>query len=119
MVGGLSNAAAFSVTQGDVAWAIGTYGSAWNFWPFLAANANAATLIGAQEPDNVVVVGTKAGKGTIFRGTLTSDPLKYTATDTTIFTVNAAAGVVSVDAPTGGMGQFKGTTYSTVEALYV
>lgn len=119
LVSGLSNATAFSVSQGDVAWSKATYGAAWNFWPFMAANSGATTLIGAQDPDNVVVVGTRQGKGTIFRGTLTADPLKYTATDTTIFTVNATAGVVAVDAPTGGVGQFKGTTYSTVEATYV
>ena len=35
------------------------------------------------------------------------------------FSDNATGGVVSIDAPTGGVGQFKGLTQSAVEDKYV
>lgn len=73
-------------------------------------------------PDNVILVGTIAGKGAIYRGTLVSTPpIGYGATTIGTFTTTAtsADGVVSVSAPTGGMGQFKGLSYSADEAKYV
>jgi len=58
------------------------------------------------------MVGTKKGKGTIWRATLASDPLVYTLTTTTVFTVvnGGSGGLALISAPTGGMGQFKGLT---------
>ena len=103
--------ATFAVTQGGIALANTDYGSAWNFWPFKANEATASTTIAAQTPDNLMIVGTRQGKGTIWRATLAGAELIYTATTTNVFTVNnAASGVVSISGPTGGMGQFKGLT---------
>jgi hypothetical protein len=91
------------------------YGSVWNFWPFKAAETNAANYIAAQDPDMMIMCGTFKGKGSIFRGTVAgATPLLYATTDNAIFTVNNdATGVVSVTGPTGGMGQFKGLTQSS------
>ena len=56
----------------------------------------------------------------MFRATLVGNPLIYTATSTSTFTVgNDAAGVVTIASPTGGMGQFKGATYGTTVMKYV
>lgn len=91
-----------------------TYGSAWNMWPFMSNNTTATTLIGAQDPDNIIIVGLKAGKGIFWRATVTGNPLLYGATTTNVYTVNNDTnGVVTVSSPTGGMGQFKGLTYGT------
>jgi hypothetical protein len=94
-----------------------TYGQAWNFWPFKAAEATATNYITAQVPDNIIFVGTKAGKGVIWRGALglATNALVFNTLDTSIFTVNTTSGVVSVSEPTLGAGQFKGVTYSTNE----
>lgn len=52
----------------------------------------------------------------MFRATLAGDPLIYTTTATGTFTVNNDNnGVVTIASPTGGMGQFKGTTYGTTD----
>ena len=51
-------AANFAVTDGTIALANTTYGSAWNFWPFKANEATASTTIAAQTPDNIMIVGT-------------------------------------------------------------
>jgi len=58
-----------------------------------------------------MMVGTKGGKGTVWRATLASDPLVYTATTNNIFTVNNdTTGLSLISGPVGGMGQFKGLT---------
>lgn len=42
--------------------------------------------------------------------------LWYNATTTNVYTVNNDSnGVVTISAPTGGMGQFKGALYGTTE----
>lgn len=113
------------MTQGSVALAKADYGAAWNFWPFMGNNTNAGTMIAAQVSDNLVLVGTRQGKGTVWRATLagagTPAPDLYTATTSGTMTVNASnIGVVSISAPTGGVGQFKGLTQTTlVHDLYV
>jgi len=70
------------------------------------------------------MVGTFKGKGTMFRcllATATADLKKVASFTKTVFTVNASSttGLLTVASPTGGMGQFKGLTYSTIEATYV
>jgi len=97
-----------------------TFGSIWNFWPFLSNESTSTNYYVAQAPDNAIFVGLKGGKGALHRATLTGTPRKYTVTDTTIYTVNAASsGVVTIASPIGGMGQFKGAVYGTTEMLYV
>lgn len=56
----------------------------------------------------------------MFRATLVGDPLIYSVTATSTFTVNNDSnGVVTIASPTGGMGQFKGATYGTTDMKYV
>jgi hypothetical protein len=107
--------------QGTVGWPNTQFGSIWNFWPFMSNEITTSNYIAAQVPDNFVCVGTMKGKGTIFRGTAsTTDPIKFLAVTTDVFTVNNDAnGIVGISGPTGGMGQFKGLSQSTTEDLYV
>lgn len=65
------------------------------------------------------MVGVKTGKGVFWRATLINSPLAYGATDTSIITANATSGIATVDAPLYGVGQFKGTTLTDNEKLYV
>jgi len=58
-------------TQGAVAFTNTLYGSIWNFWPFKAAETSTSSYIAAQVPDNLILVGTFKGKGSVFRGTTT------------------------------------------------
>jgi len=115
----------FDVTNGSVVLARATYGSIWNFWLFEANNAAASTYYVGQNPDNMVLVGTRAGKGALHRATLvangaTASIRVYTATTNTVYSVNNdASGIVTINSPTGGMGQFKGALYGTTEKKYV
>lgn len=114
--------AAFAVTQGTTATASltnTTYGACWNFWPFKADEQVATNYIVAQTPDNIILVGTLAGKGSIFRGTLAGDPIVMSTITTGTFTANVSGAVVSVSGPTGGVGQFKGLSQSSTQDLYV
>lgn len=73
------------------------------------------------------ITGTLAGKGMMSRLSYPSaDATTYAVALTSGVTVNAIAfsdnatgGVVSINAPTGGVGQFKGLTQSAVEDKYV
>lgn len=90
-------------------------------WPFKQAES-ASAFIGAQQPDNVILVGTIKGKGIIYRGSIEDDTagtLYYKTHDTSTMTVNASGGIVTVSGPTGGMSQFKGLTQSSNQDLYV
>jgi len=55
----------------NVAFTMATYGSVWNFWPFMLENTSTtAAKYALQDPDNIVMVGTLKGKGTMFRAVL-------------------------------------------------
>jgi len=102
--------AAVSGTEG-AAMDKATYGQLWGFWPFKAADST-STTIGAIEPDNVIFVGEKAGKGNAFRFSLNGTSMLNETADTTKF-VQATVVVANqavIAAPTGGVGQFKGLT---------
>jgi len=116
----------FDLAAGAITLARATYGSIWNFWLFEANNAAASTYYVGQNPDNLVLVGTRGGAGALHRATLINNgavaPIIriYTATTTNVYTVNADAnGIVTINSPTGGMGQFKGALYGTTEKKYV
>jgi hypothetical protein len=95
-----------------------TYGAAWNFWPFKNDEATATNLISAQDPNNMILVGTKGGKGVFWRATLVGNPLASGAVGTEI-TANATNNVAVVEAPLYGVGQFKGTTLTDNQKFYV
>lgn len=113
-----TGAVGFAVTQGNVALATATFGSAWNFWPFKLDEATAGTGIVAQDANAIIMVGTKDGRGVFWRATLTTDPAVYTDTDVSIFS-SATLGVKSVEAPLYGVGQFKGLTTTDNEKYYL
>jgi hypothetical protein len=86
----------------------------------MSNNTTASNYYVAQTPDNIICIGSKVGKGAMFRATLAGGTLIYTTTATSTFTTNNdASGVVHIDSPTGGMGQFKGATYGTTDLKYV
>lgn len=96
-----------------------TYGQLWAFWPFLA-DATGTVSIGSVEPDQLIFVGEKVGKGIAFRWGLSGDPLNTTGTViTSKFTVSSANNTATISAPAGGVGQFKGLSQSTTEDKYV
>jgi hypothetical protein len=81
-----------------------SYGSVWNFWPFKVANTTATTYLNAQTPDAMILCGVLAGKGNVFRGEVSGDPLLFASINTAVFTVNNSSGFVLIAPPAGGMG---------------
>lgn len=87
-----------------------TYGQVWETWPFQREYAGTDSPIN-HTLDEIIVVGSKAGKGVIARFALTGpNPFLYGTPNSSKMTVNATSGIVSVSNPTGGVGQFKGLT---------
>ena len=85
--------------------------------PIESANSIATTLESAQ-PDFMMLVGTLNGKGIVSKWTITAAGTDIAAVAIS-FTDNASSGNVLLNAPSGGMHQFKGLTQGTTEDKYV
>jgi hypothetical protein len=106
------------------AWVKKTYGKAYNIWIYCTSCTNAT--MAAQTANRIVVTGTLHGKGMAFQQTLvaaftSTEILQPQAFDATF---NASGAVVnthvaSIEAPAGGMGQFKGLTQEAQQKKYV
>lgn len=70
----------------------------------MLANATATTYLDAQMPDAMILCGVKAGKGNVFRGSVSTTPRKFDVLDATIFTVNTTSSMLLIAPPAGGMG---------------
>ena len=99
-----------------------TYGSV----RFLHGCASANTVnsnLYVETWDYLHITGTLGGKGMMSRlsnaGTFVLTVTSGVIAGRIAFSDNATGGVVSIDAPTGGVGQFKGLTQSAVEDKYV
>lgn len=93
-----------------------THGQFWNFWLYAQATATAANF-SATAMDAIIFVGTKQGRGTLSKSSLSTDKLTYTNIP---FSSGQGTVVRLIDAPTGGVGQFKGLTYtSTANGKYI
>lgn len=113
-VAGVKYGAYTATTPKSIAMEQATYGSTRGFWGFnnIATDNNLTTSVWT----HIVTVGTFKGKG-IYTSIETADPATmvsanlasytgYILTDTTY----CASGVCEISAPSGGVGQFKGTT---------
>jgi len=99
----------YSTTGTLVTFSNDTYGSLHYFFGMAAGN-NVSNLT-ATAWDLIVLSGTKNGKGIVLTAGYTSGSfIGVYPPATLIFTDNAVSGIVRIDAPTGGVAQFKGLT---------
>jgi len=110
-------------------WTTSAYGSVWDGWAYDVDSSGSGTYLKAQDVDTLLIVGSRQGSGILSRFTVATSAWtveasgSFTTTTANITTVTARtannSSVLHILPPKAGMAQFKGTTATNNQLLYL